>query len=50
MTALFQSAMYLGVGLVLFCLLVLPLAGTAVVCILYFLWEAVRNLGRRRPL
>ena len=48
MAALLQSAIYLGINLVLICLLLIPLLVMAAVCALYFLWEAIQGVGRRR--
>ena len=50
MAELFQSAVYLGVSLVAVCLLAAPLAVMAAVCLLYFLWDFLRSLGRGRLL
>ena len=47
MAALLQSAIYLGINLVLICLLLVPLLVMAAVCALYFLWEVIQGVGRR---
>ena len=50
MVELFQSVAYFSINLLLICLLLVPLAVMAVVCLLYFLWDFLHGMGRGRLL
>lgn len=48
MTSLFQSALYLGGGMVFFGLLVLPVLFLLVISAIYIVMEAVQHFRERR--